>query len=60
MLIDFESWLEGKQAAGEAQVFQRMFKGMKDSGIAGVELGPEEMIVQCAGRQFRLSVAGLL
>jgi site-specific DNA recombinase len=45
MPVDVEAWLEGMQAAGTAADIRKLFKGMKDSGIAGVELNAEQIIV---------------
>ncbi len=46
MPVDGEVWLEGMQAGGAAAGVRKMFKGMKDSGIAGVELSADRMVVQ--------------
>ncbi len=53
MPVDVEGWLEGMQAGGMAADVRKMFKGMKDSGIAGVELSPERMVVHTSnGRRL--------
>ena len=45
MPVDLEAWLVGMRAGGTAAVVRKMFKAMKDSGIAGVKLSPEQMVV---------------
>jgi hypothetical protein len=39
------------QAAGTAADMRGIFKGMKDTGVAGVELGPDRMVVRTSDGQ---------